>query len=114
MGHEQDQTPLFTGLKKYASNKPIPFHIPGHKRGAGMDNDFRSFIGEDALSIDLINIAPLDDLHHPHGMIHESQKLAAKAFGADYTFFFCPRYKRSNNDDGHECVWAWRQNYCTA
>ncbi|WP_078391628.1 aminotransferase class I/II-fold pyridoxal phosphate-dependent enzyme [Shouchella patagoniensis] len=87
MGHEQDQTPLFTGLKKYASNKPIPFHIPGHKRGTGMDSDFRSFIGEDTLSIDLINISPLDDLHHPHGMIHEAQRLAAEAFGADYTFF---------------------------
>lgn len=51
-----------------------------------MDADFRTFIGEEALSIDLINIAPLDDLHHPHGIIDQSQQLAAKAFGADYTF----------------------------
>ncbi len=52
-----------------------------------MDEEFRSFLGDNALSIDLINIEPLDDLHHPHGMIKEAQDLAADAFGADYTFF---------------------------
>ncbi len=77
-----------------------------------MDEDFREFIGDNALSIDLINIAPLDDLHHPHGMIHESQQLAAEAFGADYTFFFCTRYKRSNYDNDHERMQPGGQNYC--
>lgn len=52
-----------------------------------MDPEFRDFIGENALSIDLINIAPLDDLHQPTGVILEAQKLAADAFGADATFF---------------------------
>ncbi len=52
-----------------------------------MDPEFRSFIGDQALSIDLINIAPLDDLHQPTGVIDEAQRLAAEAFGADYTFF---------------------------
>lgn len=83
----QHETPLFTGLKKHAEKNPIPFHIPGHKKGVGMDPTFRSFIGENALSIDLINIEPLDDLHHPQGMIKQAQDLAALAFGADYTFF---------------------------
>ena len=44
-----------------------------------MDPEFRSFIGDNALSIDLINIAPLDDLHQPMGVIEEAQKLAADA-----------------------------------
>lgn len=52
-----------------------------------MDPEFRSFMGDHALSIDLINIEPLDDLHHPHGVIREAQELAAEAFGADHTFF---------------------------
>ena len=42
-----------------------------------MDPTFREFIGHNALAIDLINIAPLDDLHHPKGMIKEAQDLAA-------------------------------------
>lgn len=83
----QEQAPLFDGVRKHAANKPLQFHIPGHKTGKGMDKEFSEYIGENALSIDLINIEPLDDLHHPHGMIQEAQQLAAKAFGADYTFF---------------------------
>jgi arginine decarboxylase len=83
----QHETPLFTGLRKHAEKKPVQFHIPGHKKGTGMDLEFRNFIGENALSIDLINIGPLDDLHHPHGIIKEAQQLAAEAFGADHTFF---------------------------
>lgn len=53
----------------------------------GTDAEFREFIGDNALSIDLINIAPLDDLHQPTGVIEEAQKLAADAFGADHTYF---------------------------
>ncbi|MDQ6596807.1 aminotransferase class I/II-fold pyridoxal phosphate-dependent enzyme [Bacillus salipaludis] len=83
----QNQTPLFSGLLAHAKRNPVQFHIPGHKKGAGMDPDFRNFIGENALSIDLINIGPLDDLHAPKGMIKQAQDLAAEAFGADRTFF---------------------------
>ncbi|WVE38231.1 aminotransferase class I/II-fold pyridoxal phosphate-dependent enzyme, partial [Priestia megaterium] len=83
----QFSTPLFTGLVNHAKKNPTQFHIPGHKKGNGMDPEFRSFIGDDALSIDLINIGPLDDLHQPKGIIKQAQDLAAAAFGADHTFF---------------------------
>ncbi|MGG3466514.1 aminotransferase class I/II-fold pyridoxal phosphate-dependent enzyme [Neobacillus pocheonensis] len=83
----QNQTPLFSGLLAHAKRNPIQFHIPGHKKGAGIDPEFRNFIGDNALSIDLINIGPLDDLHSPKGMIKQAQDLAAEAFGADHTFF---------------------------
>lgn len=83
----QLHTPLFTGIRQHAEKNPIQFHIPGHKKGSGMDAEFRSFIGDQALSIDLINIMPLDDLHSPKGIIKEAQDLAAEAFGADHTFF---------------------------
>jgi len=83
----QHETPLFTGLIRHAARNPIQFHIPGHKKGAGMAPEFREYIGERALAIDLINIAPLDDLHNPHGIIREAQALAAEAFGADHCFF---------------------------
>jgi len=83
----QNQTPLFSGLVAHAKKNPVQFHIPGHKKGAGIDPEFREFIGENALSIDLINIGPLDDLHRPKGIIKEAQNLAAEAFGADHTFF---------------------------
>jgi len=83
----QNKTPLFSGLIEHAKKNPVQFHIPGHKKGTGMDPTFRNFIGDNALSIDLINIGPLDDLHSPKGIIKEAQDLAAEAFGADHTFF---------------------------
>ncbi len=84
---DQNLTPLFTALQKHAAGQPVQFHIPGHKKGLGMSPEFRSFIGDNALSIDLINIAPLDDLHRPSSIIREAQALAADAFSADATFF---------------------------
>ncbi|WP_438446678.1 aminotransferase class I/II-fold pyridoxal phosphate-dependent enzyme [Gorillibacterium sp. sgz5001074] len=84
---DHQRAPLFSALTKHAERNPVQFHIPGHKKGVGMDPEFRNFIGDNALSIDLINIAPLDDLHQPTGVILEAQRLAADAFGADYTFF---------------------------
>jgi arginine decarboxylase len=84
---DHQRTPLFTKLVQHAQQNPTPFHIPGHKKGIGMDPAFREFVGKSVLSIDLINIAPLDDLHQPIGIIEEAQQLAADAFGADYTFF---------------------------
>ncbi|MEX2460877.1 MAG: aminotransferase class I/II-fold pyridoxal phosphate-dependent enzyme [Paenibacillaceae bacterium] len=84
---DHNHTPLFSALLHHAEQKPIQFHIPGHKKGVGMDPEFRAFIGDNALSIDLINIAPLDDLHQPTGVIEEAQIMAADAFQADYTFF---------------------------
>jgi arginine decarboxylase len=86
MSH-QENTPLFSGLVRHARKNPIQFHIPGHKKGKGMDPQFRKFIGKNALSIDLINIGPLDDLHQPKGIIQQAQELAAEAFGADHTIF---------------------------
>ena len=71
-----------------------------------MDPTFREFIGHNALAIDLINIAPLDDLHHPKGMIKEAQDLAAAAFGADH-FLFYSRYKWCYYDNGDERLRSW-------
>ncbi|CAB3390502.1 arginine decarboxylase [Kyrpidia spormannii] len=84
---DQGSTPLFTALMEHARRRPLQFHIPGHKAGTGADPEFREFLGDAAFSIDLINIAPLDDLHHPEGAIRDAQRLAAEAFGADHTFF---------------------------
>ncbi|MFD2628246.1 aminotransferase class I/II-fold pyridoxal phosphate-dependent enzyme [Oceanobacillus kapialis] len=84
---DQTRTPLFSGLLDHIRKHPTQFHIPGHKQGKAVEPSFRDFLGENAFKMDLINIEPLDDLHHPNGIIKEAQDLAAEAFGADYTFF---------------------------
>lgn len=87
MKNDQADTPLFSGLVNYASTNPLQFHVPGHKKGRAMDPRFKELCGEAALAIDLTNIDPLDDLHQPRDLIKKAQHLAAKAFGAEYSWF---------------------------
>ncbi|CAM3508371.1 aminotransferase class I/II-fold pyridoxal phosphate-dependent enzyme [Hydrogenibacillus schlegelii] len=89
MGTEDRQrlAPLFDGLVAHVERGRYPFHIPGHKGGRGADPAFRAWIGERAFWLDLINIAPLDDLHAPRGIIRDAERLAAEAFGAEHAFF---------------------------
>lgn len=84
---KHSETPLFSKLIEHINHHPIPFHIPGHKQGNGVDPAFRDFIGKNAFLLDLVNISPLDNLHDPNHVIKQAQDLAAKAFRADHSFF---------------------------
>lgn len=84
---DQNQTPLFDALMEYVNRNTIPFHVPGHKKGDGMDNKFKDFIGTNALSIDVTVFKLVDSLHHPTGAIKKAQELAADAYGSDRAFF---------------------------
>lgn len=84
---DQNQTPLFDVLMEYVNRDTIPFHVPGHKKGDGMDDKFKNFIGTNALSIDVTVFKLVDSLHHPTGAIKKAQELAADAYGADRAFF---------------------------
>lgn len=84
---DQTQTPLFDALMEYVNRNTIPFHVPGHKKGDGMDDKFRSFVGTNMLSIDVTVFKLVDSLHHPTGAIKKAQELAADAYGADKAFF---------------------------
>ncbi|SHI10202.1 arginine decarboxylase [Clostridium collagenovorans DSM 3089] len=83
----QNETPLFDALKEYVDRETLPFHVPGHKKGLGMDEEFRSFIGDNAFKIDVTVFKLVDSLHHPTGPIKKAQELAADAYGADAAFY---------------------------
>lgn len=80
-------TPLLDAVAAYAANGITRFHMPGHKGGAGAHRALKAHLGEAALACDVTGVEGLDDLHQPGGVIHEAQDLAAKAFGADHSFF---------------------------
>lgn len=84
---DQTQTPLFDALMEYVNRNTIPFHVPGHKKGQGMDNKFKDFVGTNVLSIDVTVFKLVDSLHHPTGAIKKAQELAADAYGSDSAFF---------------------------
>lgn len=83
----QDKTPLFDAIVSYANENKISFHTPGHKHGKGMLKVFKQFVGDKVFRLDLSVMSEVDSLHEPSSVIKEAQVLAAKAYGADYSFF---------------------------
>lgn len=83
---DQNKTPLFDAIKKYVNNNVIPFHVPGHKHGRGI-TEFRDYIGETALHMDVNGMEDLDYANNPTGVIFEAEKLMAEAYGAKDAFF---------------------------
>ncbi|GAX84294.1 hypothetical protein CEUSTIGMA_g11716.t1 [Chlamydomonas eustigma] len=79
--------PLLRALMHRAQQADVPFHVPGHKHGAGVTELFGSTVGTNPLRYDLTEISGLDNLSSPSGAIAEAQQLAAAAFGADRTWF---------------------------
>lgn len=86
MERDQRRAPLFEALAHHAGSGASSFHVPGHKSGQGGAADAEAFYHA-VMRIDLTEIPGLDDLHHPEGVIRDAQQLAARAFGADETFF---------------------------
>jgi lysine decarboxylase len=84
---EIDNIPILKSLIRYKDEGAVAFHMPGHKRGniykkAGFD-----YLWDDLLALDTTEVPGIDNLHCPEGAIFEAQSLAAKAFGAEHTFF---------------------------
>lgn len=84
----QNETPLFSVLKnEYVGRNITPFHVPGHKRGKGVDKEFHDFMGDGPFTMDVTIFKMVDGLHHPNGVIKKAQELAADAYGVKHSFF---------------------------
>lgn len=83
----QNETPLFDALKEYVNRDTIPFHVPGHKKGQGIDKEFKEFIGANPFKIDVTVFKLVDSLHHPTGPIKKALELTSDAYGCDASFF---------------------------
>ncbi|MDH5539208.1 MAG: aminotransferase class I/II-fold pyridoxal phosphate-dependent enzyme [Rhizobacter sp.] len=90
---EKSGTPFYDALQDYVRLAIDSWHTPGHGggdsfKGSPWVNDFYDFVGEEMLRADLsVSVPMLDSLLHPTGVIAQSQRLAAKAFGARKTYF---------------------------
>lgn len=83
---DQSRTPLFEAVKNHMDKNIIPFHVPGHKYGHGLE-EFRDFVGENVLKMDVNSMEDLDNACNPVKVIAEAQKLFAEAFGAQEAYF---------------------------
>lgn len=84
--YTQSDAPLVDAMKKHIKKRTVRFDVPGHKGGRG-DKEFREFIGENAMTLDVNSMKPLDNLAHPTTVIKDAQDLAAEAFGASESYF---------------------------
>ncbi|MGI2329705.1 aminotransferase class I/II-fold pyridoxal phosphate-dependent enzyme [Planococcus sp. YIM B11945] len=76
--------PLVEALLAFQKQRPISFHVPGHKHGrlSNLPEEMRS-----ALLYDLTELTGLDDLHYAEEAIEEAQQLLAETYGSDQSFF---------------------------
>ncbi|MFQ5455892.1 MAG: aminotransferase class I/II-fold pyridoxal phosphate-dependent enzyme [Nitrospirota bacterium] len=81
------KTPLFDAMVALAEEKKVSFHTPGHKSGKGISTRFKKFVGPKIFSIDLTTLDEVDSLQRPRSVIKYAQELAAKAYGADRSYF---------------------------
>ena len=90
---QKSDTPFYDRLREYVALAKDSWHTPGHGggdsfKGSAWVGDFYDFVGEEMLRADLsVSVPMLDSLLHPTGVIEQSQRLAAKAFGARQTYF---------------------------
>lgn len=89
----KNRAPFFEKLVEYANSTRDSWHTPGHASGYSVNNspwmqDYYDFFGPNLFRSDVsVSVPMLDSLLHPTGVIKEAQELAARAFGARYTFF---------------------------
>ena len=83
----QKQTPLLDAIKACKTHDHAPFYTPGHKRGEGISRPLADLLGTKVFRADLTELANLDNLFAPQGVILAAQELAAEAFGAEKTWF---------------------------
>lgn len=79
-------TPLYKALIQHARRNSHSFHVPGHHNGDVFFDDAKS-IFDPLLTIDVTELAGLDDLHHPSGVIKKAQELASQLYGSAESFF---------------------------
>jgi arginine decarboxylase len=91
--NQKATTPFADTLRDYVNSARDAWHTPGHSGGDSMKNspwvsEFYRFLGEHIYNADLsVSVQVLDSLLEPHSVIQDAQALAARAFGAQKTFF---------------------------
>ncbi|HZJ57162.1 MAG TPA: aminotransferase class I/II-fold pyridoxal phosphate-dependent enzyme [Clostridia bacterium] len=84
---DQTSAPLFEAIRRHIESGVVPFHVPGHKGGRGIIEEFKEYVGEQVFRMDLNGMDDLDNICNPLGAIKESEDLMAELFGAGDSFF---------------------------
>lgn len=97
---------LYRVLENYSREDYYPFHMPGHKRNPGTVDTKLPF------DRDITEIEGFDNLHHPEGILKESQEAAAEVYGTmrmllqhqwKYSSTPCSRFSSSSRKRTDTC-----------
>lgn len=108
--HEQLLPPYFRELLKYNDQSVYSWDAPGHMGGVALlkhpvGQEFHRFFGENVLRADLgISSAPLGSWLDHIGPPGDSERNAARIFGADWTFYVLGGSSTSNQIVGHGVI----------
>src|SRR5271154_4040829 len=108
--NEQLLPPYFRELKKYNDQGAYSWDAPGHMGGVAylkhpVGMQFHKFFGENLMRSDLgISTAPLGSWLDHIGPPGESERNAARIFGADWTFYVLHGSSTSNQIVGHGVI----------
>lgn len=83
-----DKLPLLQALIDYHSENNILYSMPGNKAGKAFNRDeIGKFLADNLGYMDITEVDPLDNLHHPDGVIKKSQELLAEFYGVKKAYF---------------------------
>lgn len=83
---DQLTTPLYDALLRFQLERPLSFHVPGHKNGRLFPaKGLKSF--QSILSCDMTELDGLDDLHHPEGPIADAMALLKGYYDTEKSYF---------------------------
>ncbi len=108
--NEQLLPPYFRELKKYNDQGAYSWDAPGHMGGVAflkhpVGMEFHKFFGENIMRSDLgISTSPLGSWLDHVGPPGESERNAARIFGADWTFYVLGGSSTSNQIVGHGVI----------
>jgi arginine decarboxylase len=104
--------PFFGALVEFANTYEYSMHTPGHAGGAAfrktpVGKAFYDFYGENLFRTDLsVSVAELGSLLDHSGPVAESERNAARIFGADTTFFVLNGTSTANQIVAHSAIVA--------
>ncbi|ACR28048.1 Orn/Lys/Arg decarboxylase N-terminal domain-containing protein [Burkholderia glumae] len=99
--------PYFKALKSYAEDRPYYWDCPGHQGGVAylkhpVGREFLRFFGENIMRADIGIATPdLGNWLEHRGVPGESEREAARTFGADATYYVVGGSSQSNQIVGH-------------
>ncbi len=102
--------PFFGEMVRFAEEHEYSWHTPGHSGGTAFlksptGRAFFYFYGEEMLRSDLsVSVPELGSLMEHTGVVGEAERAAAKAFGADDTYFVTNGTSSANKMVLHSCV----------